>query len=101
MDNGNLESEACYPSPMKHRRPALFFALLLSLAGRKSNSSKYTVAAPASAGKIANANGNFDYYLLNLSWSPEFCHSHPSAAECAEHATFVLHGLWPQNFDGS
>src|ERR1700712_2225293 len=20
---------------------------------------------------------NFDYYLLNLSWSPEFCHSHP------------------------
>jgi ribonuclease T2 len=52
-------------------------------------------------GKIAAANSNFDYYLLNLSWSPEFCYSHPSAAECAEHATFVLHGLWPQNSDGS
>ena len=35
----------------------------------------------------------FDYYLLNLSWSPEFCYSHPSAAECAAHPTFVLHGL--------
>jgi ribonuclease T2 len=44
---------------------------------------------------------NFDYYLLNLSWSPEFCHSHPNATECAQHAAFVLHGLWPQNNDGA
>jgi ribonuclease T2 len=44
---------------------------------------------------------NFDYYLLNLSWSPEFCHSHPNAAECAQHPTFVLHGLWPQNDNGT
>ena len=42
----------------------------------------------------------FDYYLLNLSWSPEFCHSHPNAAECGTHAAFVLHGLWPQKNDG-
>lgn len=44
---------------------------------------------------------NFDYYLLNLSWSPEFCYSHPNAAECGRHAAFVLHGLWPQNSDGT
>ena len=43
----------------------------------------------------------FDYYLLNLSWSPEFCYSHKSAPECGRGATFVLHGLWPQNVDGS
>src|SRR5947208_1570815 len=47
------------------------------------------------------ARPNFDYYLLNISWSPEYCHSHPSAIECAHHSTFVLHGLWPQNADGS
>lgn len=47
------------------------------------------------------ASADFDYYLLNLSWSPEFCYSHPQAAECAEHAAFVLHGLWPQNTNGS
>src|ERR1700729_345831 len=44
---------------------------------------------------------NFDYYLLNLSWSPEFCYSHPSATECAGRPAFVLHGLWPQNTDGT
>lgn len=51
--------------------------------------------------RLAAAAGNFDYYLLNLSWSPEYCHSHPEAAECAQRSTFVLHGLWPQNNDGS
>jgi len=48
----------------------------------------------------ATANQNFDYYLLNLSWSPEFCYTHPAATECAQHPAFVLHGLWPQNTTG-
>jgi ribonuclease T2 len=47
------------------------------------------------------ASQNFDYYLLNLSWSPEFCYSHPNATECAQRPAFVLHGLWPQNMNGS
>jgi ribonuclease T2 len=46
------------------------------------------------------AQQNFDFYLLNLSWSPEFCHSHPAATECSQHPGFVLHGLWPQNTTG-
>ena len=59
-------------------------------------------SAPASQqATAATAPENFDYYLLNLSWSPEFCHSHPDAVECSEHATFVLHGLWPQDTTGS
>lgn len=44
--------------------------------------------------------GQFDYYLLVLSWSPEFCHGKPSAAECKDHRGFVLHGLWPQYNNG-
>ena len=47
------------------------------------------------------ASTGFDFYLLNLSWSPEFCQTHPGAAECALHEGFVLHGLWPQNNDGT
>jgi ribonuclease T2 len=46
-------------------------------------------------------NQPFDYYLLNLSWSPEFCYSHRNAPECAQHNAFVLHGLWPQNLTGA
>jgi ribonuclease T2 len=41
----------------------------------------------------------FDYYLLALSWAPNFCADHPSdnSSECraGNHTAFVLHGLWP------
>ena len=60
-------------------------------ATRQSRSTLPTPSGPQS----------FDYYLLNLSWSPEFCYSHRNAPECARHAAFVLHGLWPQNTNGS
>ena len=43
--------------------------------------------------------GQFDYYVLSLSWSPSFCAKHPDARpQCAPAQTrgFVLHGLWPQ-----
>ncbi len=45
--------------------------------------------------------GAFDFYVLVLSWSPEFCYSHPDAGECGEHHGFLVHGLWPQNSDGT
>jgi ribonuclease T2 len=44
--------------------------------------------------------GQFDYYLLVLSWSPEFCHGKPGSSECKDHRGFVLHGLWPQYNNG-
>ncbi len=49
----------------------------------------------------AGSPGDFDFFLLTLSWSPEFCATHATAAECATHAGFVLHGLWPQNTDST
>jgi ribonuclease T2 len=45
--------------------------------------------------------GNFDFYVLNISWSPEFCASHPGNVQCAARPGFVVHGLWPQNDDGT
>jgi len=58
-------------------------------------------SGPHSSRAVNSAPGEFDFYLLNLSWSPEFCHGHPSAAECAQHRAFTLHGLWPQNNNGT
>jgi ribonuclease T2 len=48
--------------------------------------------------------GQFDYYLLSLSWAPNYCAGHPShhSSECriGGHQAFVLHGLWPQASSG-
>jgi ribonuclease T2 len=48
--------------------------------------------------------GNFDYYLLSLSWAPNYCADHPgdNSTECrsGNHKAFVLHGLWPQSNEG-
>ncbi|MBV8550005.1 MAG: ribonuclease T2 [Acidobacteriaceae bacterium] len=44
--------------------------------------------------------GDFDYYVLSLSWSPEFCYNHQSSPECSEHYGFIVHGLWPQSRNG-
>ncbi|MGB9990830.1 ribonuclease T2 family protein [Massilia sp. SM-13] len=44
--------------------------------------------------------GDFDYYILSLSWSPDYCASRGDSdpAQCAagRRLGFVLHGLWPQ-----
>lgn len=46
------------------------------------------------------APGSFDFYLLNLSWSPEFCATHGNSPECGRHLGFIVHGLWPQYNNG-
>ncbi len=51
------------------------------------------------------AAGDFDYYVLSLSWSPNWCAREGDARgspQCAPGAGFgwVLHGLWPQNDRG-
>ncbi len=41
--------------------------------------------------------GDFDFYVLSLSWSPTFCLAHPNNEQCSGKGYgFVLHGLWPQ-----
>src|SRR5579875_3557734 len=45
--------------------------------------------------------GNFDFYVLALSWSPGFCETEAGAragSQCEPGANlgFVVHGLWPQ-----
>jgi len=47
----------------------------------------------------ASRPGDFDFYVLSLSWSPGFCATDSkSRSQCAAGANlgFVVHGLWPQ-----
>ena len=52
-----------------------------------------------------NEPGQFDFYVLALSWSPSFCEAsrergssgRSTAEQCGERPySFVVHGLWPQ-----
>ena len=60
---------------------------------------------PASAqDRRQDTPGDFDYYVLSLSWSPSFCeeaeergNGRRSQAQCGGRPfSFVVHGLWPQ-----
>lgn len=44
--------------------------------------------------------GQFDYYVLTLTWVPSFCATHHDPQECGHGLTFALHGLWPENENG-
>lgn len=52
--------------------------------------------------KAQGAAGQFDYYVLSLSWAPDFCATagnNGTANECGvgKRVGFVVHGLWPQD----
>ena len=89
---------------MKKRTISVLLGLLLPLSACNPNPKPTPEPVPrprpAALALEPTATQPFDFYLLNLSWSPEFCYSHPNATECAQHPTFVLHGLWPQNTTG-
>lgn len=55
--------------------------------------------------RAQDVSGDFDYYVLALSWSPNWCALEGDARaspQCDADADFgwVLHGLWPQYEDG-
>ena len=79
---------------MHHLRVIMFFAVLLGAFG---------AAEARHRGHNGNGTpGEFDYYLLSLSWSPAYCLDSPGAAECngPRRYGFIAHGLWPQNERG-
>src|SRR5437868_4628279 len=67
-----------------------------------------TLGVAAAQDRRQNQPGQFDFYVLSLSWSPSFCDAAaeraPDAApppECgARPYSFVVHGLWPQYAKG-
>src|SRR4051794_31231797 len=70
-------------------------AVLAALAGLTSADGKTGHRSP-------RQNAAFDYYLLTLSWSPEYCHGNASSTQCSadKHFGFVVHGLWPEYKSG-
>jgi ribonuclease T2 len=86
-------------SPLKSPRSSLLLqacalALLMLTAGLSYARHHHKQNSDAQSGQ-------FDYYLLSLSWAPTYCLTHgDDGAECSNKGYgFVLHGLWPQ-YDG-
>jgi len=69
-------------------------------------SAAFFATSPAPAqDRRQNAPGEFDFYVLSLSWSPSFCEGaeerggggRSQATQCGGRPfSFVVHGLWPQ-----
>ena len=69
-------------------------------------SAAFFATGPAPAqDRRQNAPGEFDFYVLSLSWSPSFCEGaeerggggRSQATQCGGRPfSFVVHGLWPQ-----
>jgi len=77
----------------------------LLIAAGLSVAAALAAAGPAPAqDSRQNAPGEFDFYVLSLSWSPSFCeeaeergNSGRSQTQCSGRPySFVVHGLWPQ-----
>lgn len=53
---------------------------------------------------LEEPDGDFDYWVMALSWSPDYCatNDYEDEQQCSigKQLDFVLHGLWPQYEDG-
>lgn len=63
------------------------------------------VATGGNWASAQNRPGDFDFYVLSLSWSPTFCARESGAQgseQCDDAAdfAFIVHGLWPQHERG-
>jgi ribonuclease T2 len=82
---------------------ALMIAVLPAVAQREPYGGFPRGPSPSTAPSTKNEAGQFDYYLLALSWSPSYCASLTRDGydpQChrrdGKRYAFVLHGLWPQ-----
>ncbi|PIE07471.1 MAG: ribonuclease T [Rhodobacterales bacterium] len=61
------------------------------------------LASPFAALADGEKAGDFDYYVLALSWSPNWCALEGDARgaeQCEEDFGWIVHGLWPQYENG-
>src|SRR5260221_9531189 len=80
-------------------RISRFFISLIALVGLAA------FGTASAQDRRQNAAGEFDFYVLSLSWSPSFCEAatergnsgRSQQAQCGGRPfSFVVHGLWPQ-----
>ncbi|WP_417671961.1 ribonuclease T2 family protein [Roseibium sp.] len=61
----------------------------------------FGLAAPSAPAVAGGKSGDFDFYVLALSWSPTYCarkgrNADPLQCRATKPFRFIVHGLWPQ-----
>jgi ribonuclease T2 len=88
---------------MSRLRPALIIAAVVAICFANAALARHSHShSDKTRSADTSAVGQYDYYLMALSWSPTFCETHPDEEEQCGHKGygFVLHGLWPQYENG-
>jgi ribonuclease T2 len=84
-------------SPTAEARPATAVPV-------KSSSTPAARPSPTFTAQPGDKKADFDFYVLNLSWSPDYCATSggddPQQCSLGKKLGFVLHGLWPQYNQG-
>ena len=85
--------------PPMRKRSTVLVLLLLAVVAADARSRRHARNPLQAQGTP----GRFDYYVLSLSWSPQYCsdpgHASSDVQQCApgRRFAFVTHGLWPNN----
>jgi len=86
-------------------RPVLISRFLIPLALMSLAFMVISAGTASAQDRRQNAPGEFDFYVLSLSWSPSFCEKasergnsgRSQQIQCGDRPfSFVVHGLWPQ-----
>src|SRR5690606_8088826 len=97
------------PAARRGRSPVMTHAMRRWRIGRRVAAAAMMLAAATLAAEAQDARrdvpGQFDFYVLSLSWSPSFCAAarergqmgRSQQIQCGGRPySFVVHGLWPQ-----
>ncbi len=97
-DSATLVAALPEAQPTKSARPSATVAAPTKKPTRTATKSAAPSATPSK--RIKNTPGDFDFYVLTLSWSPDYCAASnvddPQQCSLGKKLGFVLHGLWPQ-----
>jgi ribonuclease T2 len=98
-----LSLAACVPLHMSASDTAKLATVIIDTQPTKKPTriaAQGATPSPTSGRRIKNTPGDFDFYVMDLSWSPDYCADSnvddPQQCRIGKKLGFVLHGLWPQ-----
>ena len=96
--NGVVSDSATLAAIVSGDQPAAQAPTAVPAATKKPTRTPTPGQSAGNTSHVKNTPGDFDFYVMALSWSPDYCASNDDPQQCSvgKKLGFVLHGLWPQ-----